>query len=56
MAFLGAEYGLHDAPWRGYFGGNIYQGSGSHGCVNMPPYYAAQLYDMIDIGTLVFVY
>lgn len=56
MAFLGAEYGLHDAPWRGVFGGSIYQGGGSHGCVNMPPHYAAELYDMVDIGTLVFVY
>lgn len=30
-------YGLHDASWRGAFGGSIYQGGGSHGCVNCPP-------------------
>ena len=30
-------YGLHDASWRGSFGGSIYMGNGSHGCVNCPP-------------------
>ena len=30
-------FGLHDASWRGYFGGSIYMGNGSHGCVNCPP-------------------
>lgn len=30
-------YGLHDASWRGVFGGSIYIGNGSHGCVNCPP-------------------
>ena len=28
--------GLHDATWRGSFGGTIYRYSGSHGCVNLP--------------------
>lgn len=28
--------GLHDATWRGSFGGSIYYSSGSHGCVNLP--------------------
>ena len=40
MPFYG-NYGLHDATWRYAFGGNIYLGGGSHGCVNMP-YEAAQ--------------
>lgn len=56
MAFLGSEYGLHDADWRGAFGGDIYMGNGSHGCVNMPPYMAAELYGMVDIGTPVLIY
>ena len=30
-------FGLHDASWRGVFGGSIYMGNGSHGCVNCPP-------------------
>ena len=36
--------GLHDASWRGVFGGNIYQYNGSHGCINLPKNYAYQLY------------
>lgn len=56
MAFLGNSYGLHDATWRGNFGGNIYQGAGSHGCVNMPYASAAKLYGMISPGTPVLIY
>ena len=56
MAFLGSEYGIHDADWRSSFGGRIYRGDGSHGCINMPPPVAAQLYGMIDVGTLVFIF
>ncbi|MBO5551734.1 MAG: L,D-transpeptidase, partial [Lachnospiraceae bacterium] len=35
MPFTG-NYGMHDASWRGSFGGEIYKTNGSHGCVNMP--------------------
>ena len=35
--------GLHDATWRGSFGGNIYKSNGSHGCINLPPAFAKQL-------------
>lgn len=56
MAFIGNSYGLHDATWRGNFGGNIYQGAGSHGCVNMPYASAAELYGMVSPGTLVMIY
>ena len=55
MPFNGGE-GLHDATWRGSFGGTIYKYSGSHGCVNMPPSSAAQLYEMIEPGTPVLIY
>ncbi|MBQ7200315.1 MAG: L,D-transpeptidase family protein [Eubacterium sp.] len=55
MPFNGGE-GLHDAPWRGAFGGSIYKTGGSHGCVNLPPSMAAQIYDLIDVGTPVVVY
>ena len=27
---------MHDATWRGKFGGQIYKTSGSHGCINLP--------------------
>ncbi len=52
MPFDGG-YGLHDATWRGAFGGNIYTYNGSHGCVNLPYSAAEQLYNMIDVGTVV---
>ena len=48
--------GFHDATWRGSFGGGIYRGNGSHGCVNMPYYEAQSLYQMIEPGCPVFVY
>ena len=48
--------GFHDASWRSSFGGSIYRGNGSHGCVNMPTGSAAALFSMIPTGTPVFVY
>lgn len=55
MPFNGS-IGLHDASWRGSFGGSIYQTNGSHGCVNLPSNVAATLYSMIGIGTQVVVH
>ncbi len=48
--------GFHDAWWRGYFGGNIYTYSGSHGCVNMPVPEAGKLFENTDSGTVVVIY
>lgn len=48
--------GLHDATWRSRFGGTIYKGGGSHGCVNLPYSFAAKLYDQIPVGIPVVVY
>ncbi|MBQ9512542.1 MAG: L,D-transpeptidase [Lachnospiraceae bacterium] len=48
--------GLHDASWRGRFGGSIYQTNGSHGCINMPTAAAKQLYEAAELGTPVVVY
>lgn len=56
MPFLGNNYGLHDASWRSNFGGDIYKYSGSHGCVNLPPAKAGQLYNMISVGTIVIIH
>ena len=48
--------GLHDASWRGKFGGNIYQSNGSHGCINLPSAFAKQLYERITVGMPVYVH
>ncbi len=56
MPFIGGGWGLHDATWRSKFGGNIYKGDGSHGCVNLPYDIAKKLYAHIEIGTPVIVY
>lgn len=46
MPFNGG-IGLHDASWRGTFGGTIYKYSGSHGCINMPYEKAKAVYELI---------
>ena len=48
--------GLHDAPWRGTFGGNEYIGNGSHGCVNCPADVMEKIYNAVSIGEAVCVY
>ena len=48
--------GLHDAYWRGSFGGTIYQYNGSHGCVNLPPTFAKNLYARCYPGETVYVH
>jgi hypothetical protein len=55
MPFNGGE-GLHDAGWQPWFGGNRYTFGGSHGCVNMPPAKAGELYGMVSAGTPVVVH
>lgn len=48
--------GLHDAPWRKTFGGQIYKSNGSHGGINLPPANAAKIYENVDKNTPVIVY
>lgn len=55
MPFNGG-IGLHDATWRGVFGGSIYRGGGSHGCINLPFSAAAKIYQNISAGDPVVVY
>lgn len=55
MPFYGG-YGLHDATWRGSFGGDIYVYNGSHGCVNLPLSSAATIFNNAPVGTKVIVY
>ena len=47
---------IHDASWRGSFGGDIYLDSGSHGCVNMPPEKAKELFDLVWTAMPVIIY
>lgn len=55
MPFNGGV-GLHDATWRASFGGSIYKGYGSHGCVNLPYSIAKTLYENLSPGDPVVVY
>lgn len=49
--------GFHDANWQSAFGGEIYKTrKGSHGCINMPPALAGQLYEMLDVGCPVVIH
>lgn len=48
--------GFHDANWRGSFGGDIYVRNGSHGCVNLPPSKAGEVYANVERGMAVIVY
>ena len=49
--------GLHDASWRSNdtFGGETYITNGSHGCVNLPSEFTAELYDFVVVGTPIVV-
>lgn len=55
MPFVEGQ-GLHDASWQGAFGGNIYLTNGSHGCINLPSYVAAEIYYNIEAGYAVLIY
>lgn len=55
MPYNGGE-GLHDASWRSVFGTESYKTNGSHGCVNMPPEIADDIYANVEVGTKVLVH
>ena len=48
--------GIHDLSSRYYFGGTIYKGYGSHGCVNTPLPAIKLIFNSIISGTPVIVY
>lgn len=56
MPFVSNLIALHDAGWRGSFGGTVYKGNGSHGCVNLPLDKAAELYELVEVGDVVVVH
>ena len=55
MAFY-KGFGIHDASWRSEFGGDIYIYEGSHGCPNLPPDAAEDVYYNAPLGTKVILY
>lgn len=55
MPFYG-NVGIHDASWRGSFGGDIYKTNGSHGCINTPYYLASTIFNYIEEGTPIICY
>ena len=55
MGFNGG-IGIHDADWRSSFGGDIYEGNGSHGCVNTPYEKVKVIFEHTEVGTPVYVY
>ena len=48
--------GIHDLQKRYYFGGSVYNGAGSHGCINTPLAAVKLIYNGIEDGTPVVVY
>lgn len=56
MPFVDNLVAFHDASWRSSFGGTIYSGNGSHGCVNLPSSAAATLYQLTQVGDVVVVH
>lgn len=54
IPFVENYIGLHDAEWQPEFGGSRYSsGYGSHGCVNLPPSKATELYGLVEVGDVV---
>lgn len=56
MRLTNSGIGLHDATWRGRFGGNIYSYDGSHGCINLPKNWAYEFYKDAYVGMPVIIY
>lgn len=56
MRLTNTGVGLHDAYWRGSFGGDIYKTNGSHGCINLPKSFAYDLFDVVYTGMPVIIY
>jgi lipoprotein-anchoring transpeptidase ErfK/SrfK len=55
MWFTETGEGLHDAPWRGWFGAGSNRGDGTHGCVNLPADRVDWVWDWAPDGTPVIV-
>ncbi len=55
MPFNG-NIGMHDATWRSQFGGKLYAGGGSHGCINLPYDSAKKIFGYVEKGWPVVCY
>ncbi|MCH5299344.1 MAG: fibronectin type III domain-containing protein [Ruminococcus sp.] len=56
LGFTSDGQGIHDATWRGAFGGNIYKTNGSNGCVNTPMTAVTKIYNKSYMGMPIIVY
>lgn len=56
LGFTSNGQGLHDSTWRSAYGGTIYKGNGSHGCVNTPLSAMGKIYAKSYMGMPVIVY
>lgn len=59
MPFIGSAVGLHDASWQSeasFNDRNAFRSVGSHGCVNLPPAKAQELFEMVSVGVCVVVH
>lgn len=59
MPFVGGAVGLHDASWQAssnFSNPNAFYSVGSHGCVNLPPDKAGELYNLVKSGICVIVH
>lgn len=48
--------GIHNSRWRTEFGGSVYNGRGSFGCINTPYEPAQLIYQNVEINTPVVIY
>ena len=53
---VNGNIGIHDAPWRKEYGGEIYMTDGSHGCINTPYDEMSVIYENAEIGTPVVMF
>lgn len=48
--------GIHDAPWQGAYGGDVWTYAGSLGCINTPLDAISVVWDHVEYGTPVIVF
>lgn len=56
MPFDDVGQGIHDSPWQGQFGGDVYRNGGSLGCINTPLDVMDEVFNLVDLGTPVIIY
>lgn len=50
------DIGIHDTSYRDAYGGSIYRGNGSHGCINTPESKVKEIFEDAPINIPVIVY